>query len=114
VSATPKIKIYLSFEVKDLAKIYHERNKKGYKVRSPGKERIPLKNPREMSQLEVPRVCAQALEDPLPLIDEEELLTFESVLTVGGSLLPSKANVKKPLMEGYSDELELVQGHPIQ
>ena len=37
---------------------------------------------------------------------DEKLLTSDSLLAIGGSLLPSKAEVKKPLMEDYLDELE--------
>jgi hypothetical protein len=59
-----------------------------------------------MSPLEVPRVCVQALEEPSPLDEEEALLSFEFVLIVGGSLLSSEPEVKKPLMEDYLDELD--------
>lgn len=59
-----------------------------------------------MFRLEAPGECAQALEEPSPTDEEEgELLTSEFVLIVGGSLLPSEAEVNKPLMEDCPDEL---------
>jgi hypothetical protein len=51
--------------------------------------------------------CAQALEALLLAKEEEgKLITFEYVWTVGGSLLPSEVEVKKPLMEDSSNELD--------
>jgi hypothetical protein len=56
-----------------------------------------------MSRLEIPGECDQRLEVPLHVDKEEEkLLIFESILAISGS----KAEVKKPLMEDYLDELE--------
>jgi hypothetical protein len=57
-----------------------------------------------MYQLEVPGECAQALEDPSAINEEEEkLLTSKSILAVGGTLLPFNDEVKKPLMEDFLD-----------
>jgi hypothetical protein len=52
-----------------------------------------------MYRLNVPGGCAQSLEVPFPTDKEDELLTSESVLAVGGSLLPIEPNVNKFLME---------------
>jgi hypothetical protein len=62
-----------------------------------------------MSRLMVPRECAQVLEERLPANEEEggELLPFETILTIGGSLLPSEDKEKKPLMENCLDELDV-------
>jgi hypothetical protein len=66
-----------------------------------------------MSQLEVPRECAQVLCKLSPTNEEEEeeeeegrLLTSESILTISGSLLPCETEVKKPLIEVCVDELQ--------
>jgi hypothetical protein len=52
--------------------------------------------------------CAQVLEELLLANEEEEgnLLTSKSVLTIGESLLPYEAEVKKPMMEHCPDDLK--------
>jgi hypothetical protein len=43
---------------------------------------------------------------PSPIDEEEMLLNYESILTVGGSLLPSNTEAKELLIEDYLDTLE--------
>jgi len=80
---------------------------KRYKARSPREGRIPLKNSREMSQLEAVGECAQGREEPL-IVNEEEgkLLTSKFVLVVGVSFLLSKDEVHKPSMEVCLNDME--------
>lgn len=60
-----------------------------------------------MSLLEVPGESAQGLEEPsLANEEDEKLLASKSILAVGVSLLQSKAEVMKHLMEDYLDEIE--------
>lgn len=60
-----------------------------------------------MSRLEVPRECAQGLEDHLSIDKEEEkLLASEFGVVVGGTSLPSEVDMNKPQMEDYPNELE--------
>ena len=59
-----------------------------------------------MFWLEVPGGGAQVLEELSPHNEEGKLLTFESVLIVSQSVLWTKAQVKKPLMEDCPDELD--------
>ena len=64
-----------------------------------------------MSQLEASRGCTQALQESFLTNEKEEgkMLTSKSTLKVYGYLLPSDVEVKKPQMEGCTDDLKVLE-----